>query len=57
MQDGALAHHLKMVHGATKDPDGHVVMHAHDACFQRGWMPFCVEEDFFDLEGAVYLIF
>ena len=32
-QDGALAHHLKVVHDVPKDPDGHVVICAQDSDF------------------------
>ena len=57
MQDAAFTYHLKKACGASKDADGHVVMHTHDPSFQRSWMPFCVQEDIYDLEGSVYLIF
>ena len=32
-QDGAFAHHLKVVHNVPKDPDGHMVMHVIDSDF------------------------
>ena len=49
LQDGTFAHHLKMVHGAPKDPDGHVVIHMHDPSFQRGSMPLCDSRRFFTI--------
>ena len=57
MQDGASAHNLEMTCDASKDLDGHLVMHVHDFNFWRGQMSFVIWADFSYLEEAAWLNF
>ena len=40
-----------------KDPDGHMVMHAPVTSFKEAGCHFEIKEQFYNLEGAAYLIF